>query len=79
MIEELTEGTNCFFFLCILVQFHTNFSGDRTLKSTTSEEWNDGINDFLHVDAWSQKLKADQNFLGGHLPKMGVDSLVMEL
>ena len=35
-----------------------------TLKLTVSEEWTDGINEFLHVDADSQKLKADQKYFG---------------
>ena len=60
--QERTEGTNYFFFLlCMLVQFHTNFSGDRTLKSTTSEELNDGINWFFacwyritKIKSWSK-------------------------
>ena len=26
---------------------------------------------FLHVDTWSQKLKADQKIFGGDLSKMG--------
>ena len=34
------------------------------LKLTVSEEWTDGINEFLHVDADSQKLKADQKYFG---------------
>ena len=41
-------------------------TGDGTLKRTVSEEWTDGITDYLHVDIDSQKLKADQNILGGH-------------
>ena len=41
--------------------------GDRILKfiKEKTEERTDGIN-CLHVDAWSQKSKADQSFLGGH-------------
>ena len=26
----------------------------------------DGVTDFWHIDTDSKKLKADQNFLGGH-------------
>ena len=56
-------------------------SGDGTLKLTVFEEWTDGIDklDFLHVDAWLQKLKADQNFFACGWSKMGVTSLVMGL
>ena len=34
-------------------------SCDGTSKMTVSEEWRDGIIDFLYVDTNSQKLKAD--------------------
>ena len=44
-------------------------SGDGTLKLTVSEEWTDGITDFLYVYTDLQKLKADQNVLGGHSQK----------
>ena len=40
-------------------------SSDKTLKLTVSEEWTDERTDFLHVNTYSQKLKADQIFLGG--------------
>ena len=33
---------------------------------TVFEKWANGKTDFLHVDTDSQKLKADQIFLGGH-------------
>ena len=56
-------------------------SGDGTLKLTVFEEWTDGIDklDFLHVDPWLQKLKADQKFFGCGWSKMGVTSLVTGL
>ena len=38
-------------------------------------EWTD----FLHVDTDSQKLKADQKFIGWAWSRMGVASLVMGL
>ena len=42
-------------------------SSDRTLKLTVSEAWSVGITEFfLHDNTDSQKLKAYQNFLGGH-------------
>ena len=44
-------------------------SGDGTLKLTVSEEWADRITDFLYVYTDLQKLKADQNVLGGHSQK----------
>ena len=41
-----------------------------TLKLTVSQEWTDGITDFLsHQNTDSEKLKADQNFLSVHGPK----------
>ena len=52
-------------------------SGDRTLKLTVSEEQTVGKTDFLHIDANSQKLNADQKFFGWALLKMGVVSLIM--
>ena len=58
---------------CMLVQLYTNE------KVIESEEWTDGINLFLHVNTWSQKLKTDQNFLEWAWSKMGVASLVMGL
>ena len=58
---------------CMLVQLYTNE------KVIESEEWTDGINLFLHVNTWSQKLKTDQNFLEWTWSKMGVASLVMGL
>ena len=48
-----------------------------TLKLTVSQERTDGT-DFLHVDAWSQKLKPDQRF-GWEWSKMGKASLVTGL
>ena len=45
-------------------------SGDWTLKLPVSEEWTNGITSFLHVDTDSQKLKADQIFLGGYGQKL---------
>ena len=36
------------------------------LKNWWMNKWTDGVTDFWHVDTDSQKLKADQNFLGGH-------------
>ena len=39
-------------------------SGDGTLKLNVSEEWTDGITDFLHVVTQSQTLKTDQKFVG---------------
>ena len=36
-------------------------SADRSLKN---EKWTNGINDFLHVDTTSQKLKTDQKIFG---------------
>ena len=52
-------------------------SGDRTLKLTVSEEPTVGKTDFLHTDANSQKLNADQKFFGWAWLKMGVVSLIM--
>ena len=49
-----------------IVKNGCGWSGEETLKLTGSEEWTDGITDFLHVGTDSQKLKADQNFLGEH-------------
>ena len=54
-------------------------SCDRTLKLAVFEEWTDGIIDFLHVDTDSQKLKADQKFIGWIWSKMDVASLVTGL
>ena len=39
-------------------------SGDRTLKLTVSQEWTDGITDFVNVDTDSQKIKAYKFFWG---------------
>ena len=36
------------------------------LRLTVSQEWADGITDFLHVGTDSQKLKVDQKNCGGH-------------
>ena len=52
-------------------------SGDRTLKLTVSEEQTVGKTDFLHIDANSQKLNADQKFFGWAWLKMDVVSLIM--
>ena len=38
-------------------------SGGRTLKLTVSEEWTDGITDFLHFSTDLRRLKTDQRFL----------------
>ena len=54
-------------------------SGDETLNFPVSEEWTDGINSFLNVSTYSQKLKADQIFFVWTRSKMSVASLVMEL
>ena len=54
-------------------------SGDGTVKLTISQEWTDGITDFLHVDTNSQKLKAYHKFFGWAWLKMGMASLVMRL
>ena len=35
-------------------------------ETDLSKEWTIGITDFFHVGTDSQKLKADQNFLGEH-------------
>ena len=48
-------------------------SGDRTLKSTASEERTDGITDSLDFDTDSQKLKADKFFFGWAWSKNGCD------
>ena len=37
---------------------------DRSLKLTVSEDESMKSIDFLHVDIWSQKLKADQKYFG---------------
>ena len=54
--------------------------GDRILKfiKEKTEERTDGIN-CLHVDAWSQKSKADQSFFGWAWSKNGVASLITGL
>ena len=53
--------------------------GKGTLKLTLSEEWTDGITNFLHFNTYSQKLKAHQNFFGWAWSKMCVASLLMGL
>ena len=72
--QERTDGTNLFFacwynftqikrwlkiFGVSMVKNGCCQSGDGTLKLTVSEEWTDGVNLFMHVDMWSQKIKAD--------------------
>ena len=44
----------------------------QTLKLTVSEEWTDRITDFLNVDTWSQKLKADQKMFAHGTLKLTV-------
>ena len=51
-------------------------SGDGTLILTVFEELRDKITDFMHVDADSQKLKADKNILWSEWSKASVVSLV---
>ena len=52
---------------------------DGTLKLTISEEGTDRINCFLHVDSDSQKLKANQKFLGCAWSKLSLASLLVGL
>ena len=54
-------------------------SGDRALKLNVSEEWVDGMTDFLHVGADSQRLNANQEFFRRAWSKVNVASLVMGL
>ena len=83
--QEWTYGVDWFF--CMLVQFQQvkrwlkNFwvsivkngcDSDRTLKLTVSEEWTYRITDFLNVDTWSQKLKADQKMFAHGTLKLTV-------
>ena len=54
-------------------------SGDRALKLNVSEEWVDGITDFLHVGTDSQRLNANQIFFRRARSKVNMASLVMGL
>ena len=62
-----------------IIKNESGHSGDGTLKLTVSEEWTDGITDFLHVDIDPQKLKSDQKFFAWAWSKMGEARLVMRL